>query len=572
MGRELTIEDLQSGKRTPTVQELKKLKARLTNYRDLGIILSSQQFWLDNLDELIAIAEAQTPSTDQPAMDSGSSLSSPITKTDYEKFIRHGLKFLPRLAKAIERVLEALIEDKPETFNGALQLQRDVVFLMHSVMAADKHMSDAELLLCGDVIAMTSGSPSFYLLTPSTAPLEDLRETINSCLTMLGSEERQLLPGWTWSFKNLCMSAHYLSIYDAGNGTSLAKEFTSFAVRLCNVVAKSDGVVKKEEKDRVSEAKKWLERSCTLHATYTVNPADVAQGPSLFGASSTPLPSRTSADVSTRPSVDAADAILSELHSLTGLSSVKKEAHDLVAFLKVQGIRKDRGLAPSSISRHLVFYGNPGTGKTTVARLLSQIYASLGFLSKGHLVETDRSGLVAGFVGQTAIKTREACQQALGGVLFIDEAYTLAGKENDYGQEAIDTLLKFMEDNRDDLVVVVAGYPEKIAGFLDSNPGIRSRFTRFMNFQDYSPEELSSIFAGFCKEGGFDLSEAAAAKARSIFEEQFIQRDKSFGNARFARNLFEQCLVRHARRITKADHITDGMLTMLEEEDVQWAG
>ena len=334
--------------------------------------------------------------------------------------------------------------------------------------------------------------------------------------------------------------------HDDRNGTQHAQHLASIYKRLFAFLLRSDGVLDCGEQEASEAFGGFVDRHLAIRATAGVNKKGVP----------TDNDSRT------------VEQNLSDLNRLIGLHAVKQEVADLVAFLKVQGIRKERGMAPASISRHLVFYGNPGTGKTTVARLLSKIYSSLGFLSKGHLVEADRSGLVAGFVGQTAIKTREACEKALGGVLFIDEAYTLVGKENDYGQEAIDTLLKFMEDNRDDLVVVVAGYPEKMAGFLDSNPGIRSRFTRFMNFQDYSPDELSSIFMGFCKEGGFSLSEGASSKAQGIFEEQFLQRDKTFGNARFARNLFEQCLVHHARRITKTDHITDGMLTMLEEGDV----
>jgi len=497
------------------------------------------------------VAPPVEPASPLPTADS-LVLTAPVTKAEYREFLQHARELCPRLERAVDQVLARMAVGSAAP--ASLQVQRDLAFIATAVSHTDEDWADAEMLMMADVLLWREPSKQPMYFDALKSELRVVRTHLPELITSFKQTQSVALPGWQWSFDGKCMTVQYLSQYDLWNGTAYAQEFLSFASRFCNLLAKADSIVGDEERAEIGRITTWLEQSIL----------DAKVGlPGLGGSGGTKK--------SQAPDEPLAD-LLRDLHTLTGLATVKQEVDDLVAFLKVQGIRKERGMAPASISRHLVFYGNPGTDKTTVARLLSKIYASLGFLSKGHLVETDRSGLVAGFVGQTALKTREACEQALGGVLFIDEAYTLAVRDNDFGQEAIDTLLKFMEDNRDDLVVVVAGYPERMAGFLNSNPGIRSRFTRFMNFQDYSPDELASIFAGFCKEGGFTLTDGATAKAKGIFEEQFLQRDEAFGNARFARNLFEQCLVRHARRITRADHITDGMLTMLEEEDVEWVG
>jgi len=261
-----------------------------------------------------------------------------------------------------------------------------------------------------------------------------------------------------------------------------------------------------------------------------------------------------------------------ELNSLIGLESVKEEVNSLVNLVKIQKKREAQGMKNSSMSYHCVFTGSPGTGKTTVARILARIYKDLGVLKSGHLVETDRSGLVAGYLGQTATKTNAVIDSALNGVLFIDEAYALTENSQDsYGDEAIATLLKRMEDDRDKLVVIVAGYTDEMKRFIDSNPGLQSRFTRYIDFPDYSADELYKIYLMRAKKYSYVLSDEADEFLRSALDETVRNKSRNFGNARYVRNLFEKCITNQANRLAKKSDPTDQELSELTIEDVEKA-
>ena len=320
----------------------------------------------------------------------------------------------------------------------------------------------------------------------------------------------------------------------SSNDTDLQRKFLVDMYRFASITSKADNTVTEQEAEWLSRIMRLQEENAPV-----VVPEPVVQDPTEL------------------------------LDELIGLDAVKQEVETLSNFIRIQQARAAKGLKTSPVSYHCVFTGSPGTGKTTVARILAQIYKNLGVVSSGHLVETDRAGLVAEFIGQTAIKTDKVIESALDGVLFVDEAYALStGGDNDYGKEAISTLLKRMEDYRDRLIVILAGYTNQMKDFIASNPGLQSRFSRYIAFPDYTAEELVQIFELNMRKYDYLFAEGAKERLQRYFEEMVARKDANFGNGRLARNVFEKTIGRQANRLAREVNLTTDKLTRIRIEDL----
>lgn len=358
-------------------------------------------------------------------------------------------------------------------------------------------------------------------------------------------------------------------------GTDLARRFVDLTTLMLLLFAAVDDQVSEEEAGFVNQCADTLSALCDQDGLKGEKPPlDVGDfvtrrpEPQQPAAAPAAEPKEESEPEEPEPTLEE---LMAQLDGLCGLEKVKADVKSLVNLVKVRKLRQEHDLPVPPLSLHLVFMGNPGTGKTTVARLLAQLYKAIGVLSKGQLVEVDRSGLVAGFVGQTALKTGEVIQKALGGVLFIDEAYALAGQDNpnDFGKEAIETLLKGMEDHRADLVVIVAGYTELMGRFLHANPGLESRFNKYFYFEDYNGAQLMEIFCSMCEKNGYTLSDDSRAYAEQYLKELYENRDENFGNARDVRNLFERAVARQSDRVAALEAPSKEELMALTVADLQ---
>ena len=367
--------------------------------------------------------------------------------------------------------------------------------------------------------------------------------------------------------------------YDRRKGTTLARRFTDQLTLLLLLFAAVDGVVSEAEAGFVNACSDTLMALCERDGLSGDRPAlkadeFVTHVPAPAQPPTEVVPAAEQEETPLPESEPTLEELLAELDGLCGLEQVKQDVQSLITLVKVRRLREEAGLPVPPMSLHLVFLGNPGTGKTTVARLLARLYHAIGVLPKGQLVEVDRSGLVAGFVGQTALKTQEVIQKAIGGVLFIDEAYALVNQDNgnDFGREVIEVLLKNMEDHRKDLVVIVAGYSQLMEKFIHSNPGLESRFNKYFYFEDYDGAQLFTILQSMCVKNGYVLTPEGEALARRELMALYEDRDENFGNARDVRNLFEQAVARQSDRVARLEAPTREQLMALRPEDLAEPG
>lgn len=436
-----------------------------------------------------------------------------------------------------------VIEEKSEKFKT---LMSELTNFIGYLSSSDGIISEYEVEFLANYLGVTYSLSDFkkYIEDNNVYSVRFEKEIPQTLKRLVISEAGPL----EWNEKKTCDSKAYYEVF-----SELAKEFI-----VC------DGEVSEQE---IEDMNTYL---YTLHSYIEENIPDVDFYKSSIDTENIQGGKIVPQFDENGNKIKSLDDLISELNSLVGLKVVKKDVVSLMHLQEIRKIRKERGLKDVPISNHLVFYGNSGTGKTTVARLLAQIYHAMGILSKGQFIEVDRSGLVAGYVGQTALKTQEIINKALGGVLFIDEAYALYSEDkSDYGREAVDTLLKAMEDNRDDLIVIVAGYPELMKKFITSNPGLESRFTKYINFENYTVSELIQIFTFMCNNLGYKCTSPCFQYVTEMFDRKFRHIKDDFANGREIRRFFEASVVNQANRLFDMDNPTNEELCTLELTDVQ---